>query len=190
VNRKLRKFQRLIEALELLPSVGKKSATRMAFHMVLKNPMDAMKIAHAIEDAVSSLHRCKQCGGLSEDELCYICSDEMRDRSQLCIVENAKDIYIIEESGEYHGLYFVFEELGSTVIDNLKALLDKEPVEEIIFAFTPSIQHDALILYIEDQLQDRQLRFSKIAQGVPTGVELENVDTLSLSKALHERVKI
>ncbi len=188
--KKLRKFQKLVEALELLPSVGKKSATRMAFHMVLKSPMDAMKIAHAIEDAVSSLHRCAQCGGLSEDELCYICSDEMRDRRKLCIVENAKDILVIEESGEFDGLYFVFEELGSPAIESLKAVLDKEPIEEVIFAFTPSIQHDALILYIEDRLQEYNVTFSKIAQGVPTGVELENVDTLSLSKALHERVKV
>ncbi|BAF70294.1 recombination mediator RecR [Nitratiruptor sp. SB155-2] len=187
---KLKKFYNLVEALETLPSIGKKSAGRLAFHMVLHSPMDALKLAHAIEDAVSSIHRCTQCGGLSEDELCYICSDELRDRSSLCLVESARDIYVIEESGEYHGLYFVFESLNERILANLKEMIKNNGVQEIIFAFTPSMQSDATMLYIEDQLQEFHLHFTKIAQGVPTGVHLENVDMLSLSKAISERVKI
>ncbi len=149
-----------------------------------------MKLVHAIEDAVSSLHRCVQCGGISEDELCYICSDELRDQKSLCIVESAKDIYTIEESGEYSGLYFVFEGLSQANLDRLKELVRQKEIEEVIFAFPPSIQNDALILYIEDRLQELPLKFTKIAQGVPTGVNLENVDTLSLAKAIAERVEI
>ncbi|SMC09355.1 recombination mediator RecR [Nitratiruptor tergarcus] len=190
MKRGIKKFYKLVAALETLPSIGKKSATKLAFHLVLQNPMDAMKLAHAIEDAVSSIHKCSQCGGISEDELCYICSDDLRDQQTLCIVESAKDIYIIEESGEYNGLYFVFEGLNQTNLDKLKNLVTIKKIQEIIFAFTPSIQNDALILYIEDQLQEYAIKFTKIAQGVPTGVNLENVDTLSLSKAIAERVEI
>ncbi|BCD67815.1 recombination mediator RecR [Nitratiruptor sp. YY09-18] len=190
MKRHLKKFYKLVEALELLPTIGKKSATRLAFYMVLEKPMDALKIAHAIEEAVSDVHKCSQCGGLSEDEICYICSDTMRDNTTLCLVENPKDIYVIEESGEYNGYYFVFDKLNQQNIDKLREVINARKTQEIIFAFTPSIQSDALILYIEDQLGEYDLQFTKIAQGVPTGVNLENVDTLSLSKAIAERVNI
>ncbi len=190
MRKQLKKFYNLVEALETLPTIGKKSAMKLAFHMVLDRPMDAMKIAHAIEDAISSISRCSECGGLSEDEICFICSDDLRDKETLCLVESAKDIYVIEESGEYCGYYFVFEELHEANMQKLKDLIDKRGVKEVIFAFTPSIKSDALILYIEDHLQDRDITFSKIAQGVPTGVHLENVDMLSLSKAIAERVRV
>ena len=190
MKRNLKKFHRLIEALELLPTIGKKSATRLAFYMVLEKPMDALKIAHAIEDAVSDVHKCALCGGLSEDEICYICSDTLRESGTLCLVESAKDIYVIEESGEYSGYYFVFDALSAQTLQKLREVIEQRQTKEIIFAFTPSIQSDALILYIEDQLKELGLRFTKIAQGVPTGVNLENVDTLSLSKAIAERVEI
>ncbi len=190
LKKRLKKFYSLVEALETLPTIGKKSATKLAFHMVLDKPMDAMKISHAIEDAISSISRCSECGGLSEDEICYICSDELRDKETLCLVESAKDIYVIEESGEFNGYYYVFDDLNEANMQKLKNLIDKRGVKEVIFAFTPSIKSDALILYIEDQLQDRGIIFSKIAQGVPTGVHLENVDMLSLSKAIAERVKV
>ncbi len=188
MKRSLKKFYALVDALESLPTVGKKSAVRLAFHMVLKAPMDALKIAHAIEDAVSALGRCVRCGGLSEDELCHICSDEMRNSELLCVVERAQDIYVIEESGEYHGYYFVFDRLSEETVERLKASIEINETKEIIFAFTPSIQNDALMLYIEDQLKEYDLRFTKIAQGVPTGVQLENVDALSLAKAISDRV--
>ena len=179
-----------MDALQTLPSIGKKSALRLAFHMVLSKPMDALKLAHTIEEAVSSLHPCVVCGGLSENELCHICSDPLRDKSKLCLVESAKDICIIEESNEYDGLFFVFDRINEQTFAKLKEIVEKNGVEEIIFAFTPSMQSEATMLYIEDQLQEYDLTFTKIAQGVPTGVNLENVDMLSLSKAISERVKI
>jgi len=187
---KSKKFEKLVEALETLPTIGKKSALRLAYHMVLESPMAALRLAHAIEEAVSHVHRCAQCGGLSEDELCGICSDPSRESSTLLLVQSAKDIQVIEESGEYHGLYFVFEALEQRRLEELRELILQKEIEELIFAFTPSIQNDALILFIEDRLQDLDLLFTKIAQGVPTGVHLENVDTLSLAKAISDRVKV
>ncbi len=187
--KRLKKFYNLVEALENLPSIGKKSASRLAFHMVLENSYDALKIAHAIEDALSHIKKCSMCGGLSEDEICHICSDENREREKLCLVESARDIYIIDESGEYGGYYFVFDRLSEENLERLAKAVESHGTSEIIFAFTPSIQTEALILYIEDRLKDLGLKFTKIAQGVPTGVRLENVDALSLSKAITERVK-
>ncbi len=188
-KRGLEKFNNLVDALSSLPTVGKKSALRYAYHMVLHDSFSALKLSHAIENAVTHIKRCVKCGGLSEDEICDICYDEQRDSEKLCIVESAKDIFVMEESANYDGRYFVLENLDEEHLENLKARID-EGVSEIIFAFTPSLANDGVILFIEDKLKEYNLSFTKIAQGVPTGVNLENVDMLSLSKALSDRVKV
>ena len=185
----LEKFTRLVDALQELPTIGQKSATRLAYHMLMYDSFGAMKIAHAIEDAVGSIRKCRSCGGLSEDELCAVCSDDTRDVSLLCIVENAKDILTIEENGLFGGRYYVLDSLERLDVDHLRATV-QSGVEEVIFALTPSIANDAIMLYIEDRLQDIEIRFSRIAQGVPTGVSLENIDMLSLARALEDRVKV
>jgi recombination protein RecR len=185
---KLQKFNHLVESLAALPSVGKKSALRFAYHLTLVDTFGAMRLAHAIEDAVQNIKRCKKCGGVSEHEICEICLDETRGNGQLCVVESAKDIFTLEESGLFSGRYFVFDDLEK--MEKLKDVIHEADAKEVIFAFTPSLASDAMILFIEDKLQDLSLSFTKIAQGVPTGVHLENVDILSLSKALKDRTKI
>jgi recombination protein RecR len=185
----LEKFTRLVDALQELPTIGQKSATRLAYHMLMHDSFGAMKIAHAIEDAVGSIRKCRSCGGLSEDELCDVCSDESRDVTLLCIVENAKDILTIEENGLFAGRYYVLNSLDAMDIDHLRATVGSG-VEEVIFALTPSIANDAVILYIEDKLAETNVRFTRIAQGVPTGVSLENIDMLSLARALKDRVRV
>jgi len=182
-------FENLVEALQSLPTIGKKSARSLAYHMVAKDNFGALKIAHSIEKAINSVRKCVRCKNLSEHELCDICSDDEREKDKICIVNSAKDIIVIEESGFYHGLYFVFESIESDDIDRLLDMA-KDGCQEVIFAFPPSIQNDALIYFIEEKLKIVDLTFSKIAQGVPTGVNLENVDVMSLSRALESRVKI
>ncbi len=186
---KVESFENLVNALESLPSIGKKSAQRMAYHMVMEDHFGALKIAHAIEKAVESVRRCERCGAMSEDELCPVCSDMGRDHTKLCIVEHAKDILQIEAGGDYDGTYFVVESAehldGRRLVERIE-----EGVEEVIFAFSPSIATDAMILFIEEKLGEYDLVFTKIAQGVPTGVSLENIDMLSLSRAMQERVKL
>ncbi|MBL4730918.1 MAG: recombination protein RecR [Sulfurimonas sp.] len=188
MNNSLDKFNRLVDALGELPSIGKKSATRLAYFMVMNDSFVGMKISNAIEDALGSLKQCQKCGGMSEDELCYICCDERRDTTLLCIVENAKDILLLEENGLFDGRYFVLESLDEVTILQLIRLASD--ISEIVFAITPSIANDAVILYIEDKLSDFDISFSKIAQGVPTGVSLENIDLLSLTRALEDRVRV
>jgi recombination protein RecR len=189
MNNSLDKFNRLVDALGELPTIGKKSATRLAYFMVMNDSYVGMKISHAIEDALGSLRKCTLCGGMSEDEICYICCDEQRDDTLLCIVENAKDILLLEENGLFDGKYFVLDTLDEYTVSQLVEVV-KSGISEIVFAITPSIANDAVILYIEDKLKEFHINFSKIAQGVPTGVSLENIDLLSLTRALEDRVRV
>lgn len=189
MKKSLEKFSRLVDALQSLPTIGQKSATRLAYHMVMNDSFGALKLAHAIENAITSLKKCRSCGGISEDELCPICSDEHRNHEILCIVENAKDILTFEENGLFDGRYFVLEALDELDIAHLRDVVNSG-IKEVIFALTPSIANQGVILYIEDKLADCSVRFTRIAQGVPTGVSLENVDILSLTRALEDRVTI
>jgi recombination protein RecR len=189
MRKDLEKFNALVDAFCELPTVGKKSALRFAYHLVQKDRFLALRIAHSIENAIASIQECQKCGSISEDEICSICLDEMRDESKLCIVESVKDIFIIEDGSGFEGYYFVLNSLDEESIEKLKNRI-REGVREIIFAFTPSIQSDGVILILEDRLKEFDLVFTKIAQGVPTGVSLENIDTLSVAKAIEKRTKI
>lgn len=189
MKRSLDKFNRLVDALQQLPTIGQKSATRLAYHLVMHDTFGALKLAHAIENAITSLKKCRSCGGLSEDELCSICSDEHRNHEVLCIVENAKEILMFEENALFDGRYFVLDSINELDVAHLKAIVNSG-IKEVIFALTPSIANQGVMLYIEDKLIDCNVRFTRIAQGVPTGVSLENVDILSLTKALEDRVDI
>jgi len=185
----LEPFKNLVEAFNNLPGIGEKSALKIAYHVVTEGSYSGAKLSHAIERAIESVRRCVKCNNLSKDELCAICSDPMRDSNKMCLVESAKDIITIEKLGQYDGQYYVLsEDIDSFELTHLKKAL--EGVKELIFAFAPSIASDTMMLYIESQLEDFDLKFTKIAQGVPTGISLDSVDTLSLSRALEDRVSI
>lgn len=190
MNKGLEKFYELVEAFESLPTIGKKSALRLAYHIVMNDNYCGIKIAHSIENALKNITKCIKCGSMSEHEICEFCLDDSRDNSKLCIVQSAKDIFIIEDSKQFDGKYFVIDELEQDVLDSLIKFVSENETKNILFAITPSIANDAFILFIEDKLKNLDLRFAKIAQGVPTGVSLENVDILSLSKAIQSRVDI
>ena len=122
--------------------------------------------------------------------MCDICLDDDRDDKTLCIVQSAKDIFIMEDSKQFNGKYFALESLENNELEKLISLVKRKNIINILFAITPSLANDAFILYIEDQLNNIKINFTKIAQGIPTGVSLENVDILSLSKAINGRTKI
>lgn len=190
MNKGLEKFYDLVESFEMLPTIGKKSAIRLAYHIVTENTYTGMKLAHSIETAIRDIRQCTRCNAMSENEICEICLDNDRDDTKLSIVQSAKDIFIIEESKQFSGKYFVIESLEDEIIKKLLNLIHSVGVKDILFAVTPSLANDAFILYIEDRLKDKEINFTKIAQGVPTGVSLENVDILSLSKAINGQTKI
>lgn len=185
---KIEAFENLVEAFQSLPSIGKKSAIRLAYHLTMEDGFGAMKLAHAIETGVNEIQKCQQCHNMSENELCNICSDELRDSSKLCIVQSARDVLTIEDSRHYDGVYYVVSKVEDLDTYHLKQAV--AGVDEVIFAFPPSIATDTMILYIEDKLEGMGLQFTKIAQGVPTGVELENIDIVSLSRAMEARVRV
>ena len=183
-------FYELVESFENLPSIGKKSALRLAYHIVYDNSYSGLKLAHSIENAIASITKCSLCNSMSEHEICDICLDSDRDEKSLCIVQSAKDIFIIEESKQFDGKYFALENLNNEEMSKLINLVKNKNIRNILFAITPSLANDAFMLYIEDKLEKYNIKFTKIAQGVPTGVSLENVDILSLSKAINGRIKL
>jgi len=184
----LKSLDQLIEILQELPSIGKKGATRLALFLA-KDKFTALKLVNALENVISNIQECKICGNFSEHEICEICDDPMRDKT-LAIVENAKDIITIEESGSYKGYYFVLSKLDNETIEKLRGLIKEKEIKEIIFAFPPSVENEAKTLLLEDKLKDLKIEFSQIAQGVPTGVHFENVDINSLAKAIKLRYKL
>ena len=184
----LQSIQHLIEAFEELPSIGRKSATRLALALA-KDKFKALKLINAIEEVVTNVKTCEVCGNFSEHEICNICDDPNRDKT-LAIVESPKDIMVIEESGSYHGYYFVLSHLDDEHIQKLRDIIKDKNIKEVIFAFPPSVESEARSLYLEDKLKDLNVEFSQIAQGVPTGVHFENVDMNSLAKAIKLRFKM
>ena len=183
----LKSLEELIDNLQTLPTIGKKSATRMAMYLI-KHKFEALKIANAIENAVTAIDECKECGNLTENELCEICMSERENK--ICIVEHSKDIILLEENEIFNGYYFVMPELDNFKIEKLIELIKKKNIEEIIFAYTHSLENEAKIIYLEDRLKEFNITFSKIAQGIPMGVGFENVDITSLYKAFSGRVKL
>ncbi len=186
----LEKFYDLVASFEALPSIGKKTAQRLAYHIVMNDNYSGIKISHCIENAITNITKCIQCGAMSQNEICEICLDDTKNRSQMCLVQSAKDIFFINESKQFDGIFFVITSLEKQEIDNLKKFIEDNKIINILFALTPSLSNDSFMLFIEDNLSKYNINFTKIAQGVPTGVSLENVDILSLGKAIQSQIKI
>ena len=188
---KNKSFNLLVEQLEQIPSIGRKSALKIAYTLAIENKILALNIAHCIENAIASVQNCEICGGMAEAQKCDICEDCARlYHPALCIVQSPKDILTLEEIRIFSGSYFVVADIKGVDFESLRAKISEYGKREIIFAFSPSLSNESVMLYIEDKLQGENLAFSKIAQGVPTGVGLDNIDRLSLQRALEARVKI
>lgn len=183
----LENFNELTDIFASLPGIGKKSAMRLAFRIALEDKYLGARMSHVIEKCIGSVGYCTFCGGVSEHELCDVCSDESRDAQKLCVVESPKDILLLESVKAFEGRYFVFKDRELSLL-KLQDACKENDIKEIVFAFTPSIASDGLMMYIEDKL-DKDIEFTKIAQGVPSGVSLENIDTISLFRAMEQRVK-
>lgn len=187
MKKSLEKFNELVDAFGKLPGVGKKSATRFAYFVSLQDNFGGLKLAQCIEDAVRFIRRCERCGSLSEDELCDVCTDDSKEPI-IALVESPKDVLVIDQNRVFSGRYFVVDEVDEDMICRLSKMIEIYKIKEILFAFTPGLNSDALMLFIEDKLCNfNNIKFSKIAQGVPTGVSLENIDMLSLLKAIESR---
>ncbi len=187
---------RLIDLLSELPGIGRKSATRMAFHILHAPKAYGDKLSEAIRAVKESLGLCRQCFNLSDGDLCAICRNPKRDRQILCVVENPSDLIAIEQTGVFHGLYHVLhgsiDPLQGIGPEKLKieALLERvkrEPVREIILATNPNASGTATALYLQKRLRPLHLRLSRLAQGIPVGGDIEYVDRQTLGTSLKER---
>jgi recombination protein RecR len=189
-------LSRLIEALRCLPGVGPKSAQRMAFHLLERDPDGAREIAAAVGGAIEKLGHCKRCRMFAEGEFCPVCSAHGRDRSLLCVVESPADVVAIEQSGSFRGCYFVLmghlsplDGVGPAEIgtDAFERVLAEGEVREVILATNPTVEGEATAHFLAEVTARHGIRASRIAHGVPVGGELEYVDGGTLAHALAGR---
>ncbi len=191
-----RDFKFLINELEKLPGLGPKSAMRLALYLMQSKDSNAIALSTALSQAKKNTRYCKQCGALSDDEVCEICSDETRDGTKICVVENIVDLLAIERAGFYSGLYHVlggvispFEGVDESEI-NLEGLYSRlNKVNEIIFALPSSIEADATFLIMKDRIEETHsnARLSKVAIGLPVGSNIDYADSLTLIRSFENR---
>jgi recombination protein RecR len=194
-------IQQLIDAFRRLPGVGGKTAQRMVLHFLERDRDGGRRLAAALTAAMDGIGQCRMCRTLSETELCPICAHHGRDHATLCIVETPADVYAVEQTAVYRGLYFVLmghlspidgigpEQLG---IAELVQRVTDNPVMEVILATNPTVEGEATAWYVAEQLKSpalaaRGLRISRIAHGVPMGGELEYIDGSTLMHSLSGR---
>lgn len=192
-------LEMLIEELRKLPSIGRKSAQRMALHIVGMKDDKIDNLIQALDKVKTDIHPCKICGNLTEDEICPICKSDRRDRSILCVVEDVTNLITIEKSESFNGLYHVLSGLispsGSVMPDDIGVdkFLDRlrdGKIKEIIFAISPTVEGETTMLFLSELIKDLDIKVTRIASGIPVGGNLEYYDDLTLSKALKERIDL
>ena len=189
-------IENLKDALRRLPGVGPRTAGRMAFHLLERDREGGKVIAEALNAAISSVNHCARCNNFSEEEFCGICSSGKRDRSILCVVETPADLDTIEQAGAYTGYDFVLmghlspldgvgpEQLG---FDRLLGVVTKDDVTEVILGTNLTVEGQATADYLYDLLEDKPVKISRLARGVPAGGELEYMDANTLNQAFADR---
>ncbi len=191
-----RPVERLITELSKLPSIGPKSAQRIAFHVVRGKNDDAFGLAEALREVKEKIKPCKRCFNLTESEECGICTDGRRDETVICAVEDPYDIGSIERTGEYRGLYHV---LGGSLspldgvepedlrIAELLERVEKEGTKEIVIATNPNTTGEATAMFIAAELEGKPVRVTALASGLPVGGDLEYADEVTLGRAFAGR---
>lgn len=191
----------LIDQLAKLPTIGKKTAQRLAFHLLRAPEDDALGLALAIQRLRQEVGICETCGNIAETQPCYLCADEKRDQSVVCVVEQPGDVVAVERSGAFHGVYHVLRgslsPLDGVGPDDLRVqeLLDRAAggtIREVILATNPTSQGEATAHYLWELLREREreVRVTRIARGVPVGADLELSDQVTLARALEGRKEI
>jgi recombination protein RecR len=192
-------IEKLIQELTRLPGIGRKTAQRLAFHILAMPPEEALPIAEAIRAVKEKARFCSRCFNITESELCSICSDPKRDSKKICVVEEPSNIHVIEGSGSFHGLYHVL--LGALApIDGvtpeklrIAELLDRvrrNGTEEVIIATNPNTKGEMTAQYLKEVLSPLNVNVTRIAYGLPMGGDIEFADEVTLRKALEGRRKI
>jgi recombination protein RecR len=186
----------LQKSLQNLPGIGERTAYRLAYFLVSQPADRSLRLATAIINAIEKCKPCENCYLLADSSPCNICSDQTRDSTQLCIVENSKDIYQIEATKEYHGRYFVLGKLLSPVdgigpreirMVELNEYLDQNQFSEIILAISPSTEGETTISYISEHVQKRNITVTRLSTGIPYGADMEYTGSTTLLNAFKRR---
>lgn len=189
-------LEKLVEQFRRIPSIGSKTAQRMAFY-VLDLPKDeAKEFADAILNAHSKIHRCSVCHNLTQNELCTICSNPKRDSSVICVVEDPRVVMTIERMHEYNGVYHVLHGVISPMhgigpeqltLNSLVERVSKGDIKEVIMATNPTIEGDTTAVYVGRLLKSFNVKVTRLAYGIPVGADIEFADDVTLSRALEGR---
>ena len=187
----------LIEAFSSFPGIGKKTAQRMAFHVLRSSSNIASQLSESVINMKSKIRFCSVCNGITENDPCNICSNPKRDESSICIVEQASDVYTFEKTNSYHGVYHVLggvlSPLDGVGPDDLalESLISRvKPGYEIVIATNPSIEGEATSLYIAKLLNEQSVKVTRLARGLPMGGDLEYLDEATLMRAKEGRTRI
>lgn len=192
-------LEKLIEQFAKLPSVGRKSAQRLAFHMLSMSDAEAAAFTDSIMNARTSIHRCSVCCNLTDGDVCSVCSSNSRDKSVICVVEDPRDVIAIERTHEFNGLYHVLHGVISPMNDinpedicikELILRLGGDTVKEVIMATNPTVEGEATSMYISRLIKPLGVSVSRLAYGVPVGADLEYADEFTLIRAMEGRKEL
>ncbi|WP_303674257.1 recombination mediator RecR [Vampirovibrio chlorellavorus] len=190
---------RLIEEFQKLPGIGPKSAQRLAFHVLKQPPEDVRTFSDALLEARDKIGYCQQCFNLSAQSVCELCVQPNRKQQTICLVSEPKDLYALERTGEFKGVYHVLQGLISPLegispedlkIKELLARLSNPDVEEVILALPPSIEGDTTSLYLSRLIKPLGIKLTRIAFGLPVGADLEYADSMTITRALQGRQSV
>ncbi len=189
----------LIQTLQILPGIGRKSAQRLAYHILKMSRDDVNRISNALLNAKDKIKECAICANFSDGDICNICNDEKRDKSILCLVQESKDIGIMERVGEFKGYYHVLKGCISPMegigpedlnIKSLMVRIGEGEIGEVIIATNPTIEGEATAMYLSRLIKPLGVRVTRIAHGLPIGGDLDYADEVTLSRALQGRIEI
>ncbi|MCW2962654.1 MAG: recR [Thermoleophilia bacterium] len=188
-------LERLVTELARLPGIGRRTAQRLAVHLVRADASQSQQLARALDAAREKLRRCERCFGFSEQSICAICTDPRRDATLVCVVEEPTDVLLVERMAEFHGLYHVLGGALSPIegidpehltIAQLVARIDTDHVTEVVVATNPTMSGEATASYIADVLRGRS-RVTRPASGLPVGSDMEHADELTIGRAFSGR---
>lgn len=191
-------LENLIESFKKIPGIGEKTAERYALSLLETDEEYVELMINSLSN-LENIKRCKKCNNLTEEDICSICKSQEREKHVICIVESPKNLVILEKLGVYNGLYYVLDNLISPLDGigpediNLNLLLEritKENITEIIFAIKPDIEGETTIRYISKILEQKNIKITRLAHGVPIGIEMEYIDSMTLEMAFEDRQSI
>ena len=192
-------LEKLIDKFAMLPGIGRKSAQRLAFYILSLPEDEVASFSDAITDAKRSIHFCKVCNNLTENEICSVCSSEMRDHSTICVVSDPKDVLSIERGKEYNGTYHVLHGVLSPMnhigpddikIKELLIRVAENDISEVIMATNPDTEGEATAMYISKLIKPFNIKVSRLAYGIPVGSNLEFADDATLNRAIEGRTEM